>query len=96
MIYMGENWVGGNAWRECAWRYGTLEFGSVCIDLLNRSVKRSRLAVHLTPIEYRLLPHTAIPHHQNQQFSLLSGRSHVRIMASRIHETSPTLIQGDQ
>ena len=33
-----------------------IEFGSVRIDLLNRSVKRGRLAVHLTPIEYRRPP----------------------------------------
>jgi two-component system KDP operon response regulator KdpE len=32
-----------------------IEFGSVRIDLINRSVKRDGLAIHLTPIEYRLL-----------------------------------------
>lgn len=32
-----------------------IEFGSVRIDLLNRSVKRDGQAIHLTPIEYRLL-----------------------------------------
>ena len=32
-----------------------VEFGSVRIDLLNRNVKRDGQAVHLTPIEYRLL-----------------------------------------
>lgn len=49
---MEENWVGGKSWRECAWRYGTVEFGSVCIDLL----KHSGLAIHLTRTEYRLPP----------------------------------------
>ncbi|MEN6585358.1 MAG: two-component system response regulator KdpE [Sulfuricella sp.] len=32
-----------------------VEFGSVRIDLLNRSVKRDGQTIHLTPIEYRLL-----------------------------------------
>ncbi len=32
-----------------------VEFGNVRIDLLNRNVKRDGQAIHLTPIEYRLL-----------------------------------------
>lgn len=32
-----------------------VEFGAVRVDLVNRTVKRSGQAVHLTPIEYRLL-----------------------------------------
>jgi len=36
-----------------------LEFGDVRIDLVRRSVQRAGAAVHLTPIEYRLLSHLA-------------------------------------
>jgi len=36
-----------------------LEFGDVRIDLVRRSVERAGAAVHLTPIEYRLLSHLA-------------------------------------
>ena len=36
-----------------------LRFGDVCIDLARRSVERSGQALHLTPIEYRLLTHLA-------------------------------------
>lgn len=32
-----------------------VEFGSVRVDLANRTIKRDGLPVHLTPIEYRLL-----------------------------------------
>jgi len=40
-----------------------VEFGDVKIDLLHRSVERAGAALHLTPIEYRLLTHlTAHPH----------------------------------
>lgn len=39
-----------------------IEFGDVAIDLVNRVVSRAGDAVHLTPIEYRLLAHlTAQP-----------------------------------
>jgi two-component system KDP operon response regulator KdpE len=34
-----------------------VEFGDVCIDLAQRTVTRAGEAVHLTPIEYRLLTH---------------------------------------
>ena len=36
-----------------------LEFGDVRIDLVRRSVERAGAALHLTPIEYRLLTHLA-------------------------------------
>ena len=36
-----------------------LRFGDVSIDLVRRSVERGGEAVHLTPIEYRLLTHLA-------------------------------------
>jgi two-component system, OmpR family, KDP operon response regulator KdpE len=36
-----------------------LEFGDVRIDLVRRSVQRAGAALHLTPIEYRLLSHLA-------------------------------------
>jgi two-component system KDP operon response regulator KdpE len=36
-----------------------LEFGDVRIDLVRRSVERGSAALHLTPIEYRLLTHLA-------------------------------------
>jgi len=36
-----------------------LEFGDVRVDLVRRSVQRAGAAVHLTPIEYRLLSHLA-------------------------------------
>lgn len=36
-----------------------LRFGDVCIDLLQRSVQRAGVTLHLTPIEYRLLTHLA-------------------------------------
>jgi len=36
-----------------------LRFGDVHIDLVHRSVQRAGAAVHLTPIEYRLLSHLA-------------------------------------
>jgi two-component system KDP operon response regulator KdpE len=40
-----------------------IEFGDVRIDLKRRSVERAGQALHLTPIEYRLLTHlTAHPH----------------------------------
>lgn len=32
-----------------------IKFGSICVDLVARSVTRASQAVHLTPIEYRLL-----------------------------------------
>jgi two-component system KDP operon response regulator KdpE len=37
----------------------SIEFGDVTIDLLHRSVERAGNAVHLTPIQYRLLVHLA-------------------------------------
>jgi len=41
-----------------------VEFGEVKVDLLRRSVERAGEALHLTPIEYRLLTHlTAQPDH---------------------------------
>ena len=36
-----------------------LEFGDVRIDLVRRTVERAGAALHLTPIEYRLLTHLA-------------------------------------
>jgi two-component system KDP operon response regulator KdpE len=36
-----------------------LEFGDVRIDLVHRTVQRAGAALHLTPIEYRLLTHLA-------------------------------------
>jgi len=40
-----------------------IEFGDVKIDLAHRTVERAGEALHLTPIEYRLLTHlTAHPH----------------------------------
>jgi two-component system KDP operon response regulator KdpE len=36
-----------------------LEFGDVRIDLAHRTVERAGAALHLTPIEYRLLTHLA-------------------------------------
>ena len=36
-----------------------LEFGDVRIDLVHRGVERGGAALHLTPIEYRLLTHLA-------------------------------------
>jgi two-component system KDP operon response regulator KdpE len=36
-----------------------LEFGDVRVDLVRRSVERAGAALHLTPIEYRLLTHLA-------------------------------------
>ena len=36
-----------------------LEFGDVRVDLVRRTVERAGAAVHLTPIEYRLLTHLA-------------------------------------
>ena len=36
-----------------------LEFGDVRIDLAHRTVERAGVALHLTPIEYRLLTHLA-------------------------------------
>jgi two-component system KDP operon response regulator KdpE len=36
-----------------------LEFGDVRIDLAHRTVERAGTALHLTPIEYRLLTHLA-------------------------------------
>ncbi len=36
-----------------------LQFGDVCIDLVRRTVQRAGEALHLTPIEYRLLTHLA-------------------------------------
>ena len=36
-----------------------LEFGDVRIDLVRRTVERAGTALHLTPIEYRLLTHLA-------------------------------------
>ncbi len=36
-----------------------LEFGDVRIDLVHRTVERAGAALHLTPIEYRLLTHLA-------------------------------------
>jgi two-component system KDP operon response regulator KdpE len=40
-----------------------IEFGDVKIDLMRRSVERAGVALHLTPIEYRLVTHlTAHPH----------------------------------
>ena len=36
-----------------------LEFGEVRIDLVRRTVERAGAALHLTPIEYRLLTHLA-------------------------------------
>jgi two-component system KDP operon response regulator KdpE len=36
-----------------------LEFGDVRIDLVHRTVERAGTAVHLTPLEYRLLTHLA-------------------------------------
>jgi two-component system, OmpR family, KDP operon response regulator KdpE len=38
---------------------GVLEFGDVRIDLVRRTVERAGAALHLTPIEYRLLTHLA-------------------------------------
>jgi len=39
-----------------------VNFGDVCVDLARRSVERAGQALHLTPIEYRLLTHlTAQP-----------------------------------
>jgi two-component system, OmpR family, KDP operon response regulator KdpE len=38
---------------------GVLEFGDVRIDLVHRGVERGGAALHLTPIEYRLLTHLA-------------------------------------
>ena len=35
----------------------TIEFGDVRIDLLRRTVERAGAAIHLTPIQYRLLVH---------------------------------------
>ena len=37
----------------------TIEFGDVRIDLLRRTVERAGAAIHLTPIQYRLLVHLA-------------------------------------
>ena len=37
--------------------HSVLEFGDVRIDLARRSVQRAGAALHLTPIEYRLLTH---------------------------------------
>jgi two-component system KDP operon response regulator KdpE len=36
-----------------------LEFGDVRIDLVRRTVERAGVALHLTPLEYRLLTHLA-------------------------------------
>jgi two-component system KDP operon response regulator KdpE len=36
-----------------------LDFGDVHVDLVRRSVERAGVALHLTPIEYRLLTHLA-------------------------------------
>jgi two-component system KDP operon response regulator KdpE len=36
-----------------------LEFGDVRIDLVHRTVERAGVALHLTPLEYRLLTHLA-------------------------------------
>jgi two-component system KDP operon response regulator KdpE len=40
-----------------------IEFGDVRIDLKHRSVERAGQALHLTPIEYRLLTHLAAHPH---------------------------------
>jgi two-component system KDP operon response regulator KdpE len=37
----------------------TIEFGDVRIDLVRRLVERAGVALHLTPLEYRLLTHLA-------------------------------------
>lgn len=36
-----------------------IRFGDVCIDLIKRQVQRAGEALHLTPIEYKLLTHLA-------------------------------------
>ena len=45
--------------RASAEAQSVLEFGDVRIDLVRRAVERAGAAVHLTPIEYRLLAHLA-------------------------------------
>src|SRR6185369_6646736 len=40
-------------------RGASVEFGDVKIDLARRTVERAGEAVHVTPIEYRLLTHLA-------------------------------------
>ena len=45
--------------RASADAQSVLEFGDVRVDLVRRTVERAGAAVHLTPIEYRLLTHLA-------------------------------------
>jgi two-component system KDP operon response regulator KdpE len=45
--------------RASADAQSVLEFGDVRIDLVHRTVTRAGAALHLTPIEYRLLTHLA-------------------------------------
>ena len=45
--------------RATAEAQSVLEFGDVRIDLVRRTVERAGAALHLTPIEYRLLTHLA-------------------------------------
>jgi two-component system, OmpR family, KDP operon response regulator KdpE len=45
--------------RASADAQSVLEFGDVRIDLVRRTVERAGTALHLTPIEYRLLTHLA-------------------------------------
>jgi two-component system KDP operon response regulator KdpE len=45
--------------RASADAQSTIEFGDVRIDLVRRLVERAGVALHLTPLEYRLLTHLA-------------------------------------
>ena len=45
--------------RASADAQSVLEIGDVRVDLVRRTVERAGAAVHLTPIEYRLLTHLA-------------------------------------
>lgn len=58
-----------------------IRFGEVCIDLALRSVERGGQALHLTPIEYRLLTHLATQPNRvvthRQLLKLVWGPGHI-------------------
>jgi len=89
--------------RASAETESVLEFGDVRIDLAHRTVERAGTALHLTPLEYRLLTHLAS--HPNRVLSpkaadvpavaLVGRRYRLISVASALAWVTFQVIQGD-